>query len=167
MGITLCTGVCCLLLWKQVNVCIYFPHTLMDFNETWVIDVRWKPLFIDEAKGHIPRAKVISGQVLRLAKNVKFSSIEKLKSNWNQTCFKSSRFKFSTFLCYGIHLVHMLKQSVRAQKWATLLESIAFLQSVVILYNFPNLNQFIHIWCSLLWTIFSCHCIVPSLVDND
>ena len=28
---------CCLLLWKQVNIWLYLPHALMDFNQSWVI----------------------------------------------------------------------------------------------------------------------------------
>ena len=34
---------CCCLLWKQVNVWLYLPHALMDFNQSWVIDAIWKP----------------------------------------------------------------------------------------------------------------------------
>ena len=56
---------CCLLLSvvcreKRVNIWLYLPHVLMDFNQSWVIDATWKPSFVDEVKGHISRSKVIS-----------------------------------------------------------------------------------------------------------
>ena len=38
-------------------------------------------------KGHIPRSKIIWGQVVRWTENVKFTSFERLKSEWNQTWF--------------------------------------------------------------------------------
>ena len=63
IGITLSTVVvvvcwCCCLLWKRVNICLYIPHTLMDFNQTWVIGATWGPSFVDEVKGHISGSKV-------------------------------------------------------------------------------------------------------------
>ena len=59
---------CCLLLLsvvKRANIWLYLPHALMDFNQSWVIDVTWEPWFVDEVKGHISRSKVIWGQVVR------------------------------------------------------------------------------------------------------
>ena len=50
---------CCLLLWKQVNIWLYLPHALMDFNQSWVIDATREPSFVDEVKCHISRSKVI------------------------------------------------------------------------------------------------------------
>ena len=72
---------CCMLLSvvKRVNIWLYRPHALMDFNESWVIDATWEPSFVDEVKGHISRSKVIWGQVVRLAENVKMASSEKLE----------------------------------------------------------------------------------------
>ena len=43
--------------------------------------------FVCSSKGHIPRSKVIKGQVVRWVQNVKFTSFEKLESDWNQTWF--------------------------------------------------------------------------------
>ena len=59
----------------------------MDFNQSWVIDATWEPSFVDDVKGHISRSKVICGQVVRQAENVKMASFEKLKSDLNQTWF--------------------------------------------------------------------------------
>ena len=60
----------------------------MDFNQSWVVGVTWEPSFVDEVKGHnIPRSKVIRGQAVRWAQNVKFTSFEKLRTDWNQTWF--------------------------------------------------------------------------------
>ena len=39
----------------------------------------------DKVKGHIPRSKVILGQILRKDENVKFSLIKMLKCDCNQT----------------------------------------------------------------------------------
>ena len=75
--------VCCLL-WKQVNIWLYFPHALVDFNQSWVIDAIWKPAFVDKIWGHLSRSKVIWGQVVREDENIKVASFEKLKSDWNQ-----------------------------------------------------------------------------------
>ena len=35
----------CCLLCKQVNIWLYIPHALMDFNQSWVIDATWKSIF--------------------------------------------------------------------------------------------------------------------------
>ena len=43
---------------KWVNIWLYLPHALMDFNQSWVIDAKWEPSFVDEVKGHISRSKV-------------------------------------------------------------------------------------------------------------
>ena len=56
-----------------------------DWNQTWFIDKIWDNLYVDMVKGQIPRSKVIRGQVCKMAKNVKFTTFEKLKSNWNLT----------------------------------------------------------------------------------
>ena len=51
---------CCLLsVVKRVNIWLYLPHALMDFNQSWVIDATSEPSFVDEVKGHISRSKVI------------------------------------------------------------------------------------------------------------
>ena len=47
----------------------------------------WEPSYVHAVKGHIPRSKVIWGQVVRSAENVKMASFEKLKSDLNQTWF--------------------------------------------------------------------------------
>ena len=66
IGITLSPVVCwCCLLWKGVNIWLYLPHGLMDFNQSWVIDATWEPSFVDVVKGHISRSKDIWGQVVR------------------------------------------------------------------------------------------------------
>ena len=39
----------------------------------------WDLLYVHVIKGHIPRSKVIRGQVVRWAQNVKFTSFEKLE----------------------------------------------------------------------------------------
>ena len=44
---------CCCLLWKGLKIWLYLPRALMDFNQKWVIDATWEPLFVDEVKGHI------------------------------------------------------------------------------------------------------------------
>ena len=49
---------------KRVNIWLYLPHALMDFNQSWVIDATWEPSFV-EVKGHISRSKVIWGQLVR------------------------------------------------------------------------------------------------------
>ena len=54
----------CCLLWRQVNIWIYLPHALMDFNQSWVKGATWEPSFADAVKGHISRSKVIWGQVV-------------------------------------------------------------------------------------------------------
>ena len=62
------TGSLCWLLLsvvKMVNIWLYLPHALMDFNQSWVIDATWEPSFVDEVKGNISRSKVIWGQVVR------------------------------------------------------------------------------------------------------
>ena len=38
---------------KRVNISLYLPHALMDFNQCWVIDATWEPSFVDVVKGHI------------------------------------------------------------------------------------------------------------------
>ena len=48
------------------------------WNQTWFIMI-WELLHVHSAKGHIPRSKVILGQVVRCAENVKFASFKKLK----------------------------------------------------------------------------------------
>ena len=68
IGITLSPVVvcwCCCPLWKRVNIWLYLPHALMDFNQSWVIDATWKPSFVDEVRGHISRSKVIWGQYVK------------------------------------------------------------------------------------------------------
>ena len=52
---------CSCLLWKQVNIWLCLPHALINFNQSWVIDVTWGPSFVDEVRGHISRSKVIWG----------------------------------------------------------------------------------------------------------
>ena len=42
-----------------LNIWLYLPHALMDFNQSWVIDATWEPSFVDVVKGHISRSKVI------------------------------------------------------------------------------------------------------------
>ena len=72
-------GCCCCLLWNQVNIWLYLPRALMDFNQSWVIDATWEPSFVDEVRGHISWSKVIWGQVVRLVESVKVVSIWKVE----------------------------------------------------------------------------------------
>ena len=56
----------------------------MLFNQTWVIDASKETLDVNEAKSHKPKSKVIRGQVVKEAKNIKFDPIKNLiKSSWN------------------------------------------------------------------------------------
>ena len=64
-----------------------FEKLTFDWNQTWFIDTLWDPSYVHVIKGQISRSKVIRGQVVRWAENVKFTSFEKLKSDWNQTWF--------------------------------------------------------------------------------
>ena len=55
-------GCCCLLMLsvvKRVNIWLYLPHALVDFNQSLVIDAIWEPASVDEVKSHISRSKVI------------------------------------------------------------------------------------------------------------
>ena len=58
---TVCV-VCChvvmLSVVKRVNICLLLLHTLMDYNQTWVIGATWQPTFVDGVKGHTLRSKV-------------------------------------------------------------------------------------------------------------
>ena len=84
-----------LFLWGQGHIKVKghlkmwnWPHLKSwksDRNQTWFIGIIWKPSYVHEVKGHISRSKVIWGQVVRQAENVKLTTFEKLKSNWNQT----------------------------------------------------------------------------------
>ena len=56
-----------------------FEKLKSDWNQTWCIDTLWDPLNVHVVKGHISRSKVIRGQVVRWAENVKFTSFEKLE----------------------------------------------------------------------------------------
>ena len=58
-----------------------------DWNQTWFIGIIWEPSYVRAVKGHIPRSKVIWGQVVWYGKNVKMALFEKLKSDWSQTWF--------------------------------------------------------------------------------
>ena len=79
VGVVFC---CCA---KKVNIWLYLPHALMDFNQSWAIDSTWEPLFVDEVKGHIK----IKGHLRSSCKKsrIEVASFEKLKSDWNQTWF--------------------------------------------------------------------------------
>ena len=50
-----------------------FEKLKSDWNQTWFVDTLWDPLYVHEVKGHIPRSKVIRGQVVRCAQDVKFT----------------------------------------------------------------------------------------------
>ena len=50
------------------------------------MDKIWDYLYVQAVKGHI-RSKIIRGQVVRWAQNVKFTSFGKMKSDWNQIWF--------------------------------------------------------------------------------
>ena len=58
-----------------------------NWNQAKFTGTAWEASFVDEVKRSHPRSKVIWGQVLTLAENVKLVSIEKFTSNWNQTWF--------------------------------------------------------------------------------
>ena len=62
----------------------------------------WDPLYGHAVRGHIPRSKVIRDQVVRWAENVKFTSFEKLKSDWNQTWFIDTMYEST---CTHVHEV--------------------------------------------------------------
>ena len=51
------------------------------------------PLYVHAVKGHIPRLKVIRGQVVRWAQNVKFTSFDKLKSDLGRKLQKFTQLK--------------------------------------------------------------------------
>ena len=55
-----------------------FEKIKSDWNQTWFIDIIWDPLFFHVVKGHIPRLKVMKGQVVRWVQNVKITSFERL-----------------------------------------------------------------------------------------
>ena len=83
-----------------------FEKLKSDWNQTWFIDTIWDPLNVYAVKGHIPWSKVIRGQVVRWAQNVKFTSFGQLKSDWNQTCCSDIMLKPSH--------VHEVKGHVRS-----------------------------------------------------
>ena len=76
----------CKIGWKCENGLIWKVGS-PNWNQTWFIDIIWGPSYVNAVKGHILRSKVIWGQVVRYAENVKMASFEKLKSDWNQTWF--------------------------------------------------------------------------------
>ena len=51
--------------------CPFLFHTMTNCNQTSVIDATWKPSYVNEVKGHIPRSKVIWGQDVKVAAYVK------------------------------------------------------------------------------------------------
>ena len=59
-------------IWRQVvkyaeNVKMTsFEKFKSDLNQTWFIDMIWEPSYVHGIKGHIPRSKVIWGQVVNL-----------------------------------------------------------------------------------------------------
>ena len=61
---------------------VAFEKLKVNWNQTWCIDTTWDALYVHVVKGHIPRSKVIRGQVVG-AKQKKVSSFEKLKFDWN------------------------------------------------------------------------------------
>ena len=42
-----------------------FEKLKSDWNQTWFIDIIWELSYVHAVKGHIPRWKVIGGQVVR------------------------------------------------------------------------------------------------------
>ena len=42
-----------------------FEKLKSDWNKTWFADIIWEPSCVHVVKGHIPRSKVTSGQVVR------------------------------------------------------------------------------------------------------
>ena len=70
-----------------------FEKLKPDWNQTWIIAAIWQPPYVDEVKGHIPRSKVTSGQLLRYIDysyvNV-LMPIEKLTPDWKQTWIKAA-----------------------------------------------------------------------------
>ena len=90
---------------------VSFEKLKSDWSQTWFIDTIWGPLYVHAVKGQIPRSKVIRGQVVRWVQNVKFTSFEKLKSNWNLTCF----IDIGTFTCsWGQRSQMKVKDHVRS-----------------------------------------------------
>ena len=59
-----------------------FEKLKSDWNQTWFIDTIWDPLYVYVVKGHIWRSKVIKSQVVRLTKNVNFTSLESNLVYW-------------------------------------------------------------------------------------
>ena len=74
-----------------------FAKMKSDWNQKWFIDTIWDPLYVHAVKGHILRSKVIRSQGVRWAQNVKFTSFENLKSDWNQTWFIA--YNVGTYTC--------------------------------------------------------------------
>ena len=64
----------------------------MHWNQTRFIEKIWDPLYVHAVKCHIPRSKVIRGQVVRWALNVIFTFFEKLKSDWNKNLCHAGTF---------------------------------------------------------------------------
>ena len=79
---------------------------------TWFIDTLWGLLYAHVVKGHKPRSKVIRGQVVD-GLRVKFTSFEKLRSNWNQTWFIDK-----VWDCLNVHLVKG-HTKVKGHQWSS------------------------------------------------
>ena len=60
--------------WKMLVFVIWvsFEKLKFDLDQTWFMDIKWEPSYVDEVKGHIPRSRVIWGQVERNVENEKF-----------------------------------------------------------------------------------------------
>ena len=55
-----------------------FEKLKSNWNQTRFICIMWEPSYVHTVRGHVPRSKVIWGQVVRWAENVKMVSFEKL-----------------------------------------------------------------------------------------
>ena len=78
--------------------------------QTWVKDAIGVPSYVNEVKGHIPRSRVIWGQVRwKMLVFVIWVSFEKLKSDWDQTWFMD--IKWEPSLCWWSQ-GHILRSKV-------------------------------------------------------
>ena len=58
---------------------------MINHHQTWNIDAMCQPLYVNEVKGHIPRSRLMSGQVLKLAKKIKLLVFPNGLINYHQT----------------------------------------------------------------------------------
>ena len=93
IGIALLSDVVCCENWLTFGSNL--SHALMDFNRSCIIYATWEPSFVDEVKYHISRSKVIRGQVVRWAENLKVASFLEVRLEPNLVY----RYNMGSFVC--------------------------------------------------------------------